>query len=33
MVTEETQELEEYENPSTTSTPLKEHHPLSWYLK
>ena len=33
MVTEEAQELEEYENPSTTSTPLKEHHPLSWYLK
>jgi hypothetical protein len=33
MDTEETQELEDYENPSATSTPLKEHHPLSWYLK
>ena len=30
MNTEETQELEDYENPSATSTPLKEHHPLSW---
>ena len=33
MDTEETQELEDYENFSATSTPLKEHHPLSWYLK
>ena len=33
MDTEELQELEDYENFSATSTPLKEHHPLSWYLK
>jgi len=33
MDSEELQELEDYENPSATSTPLKEHHPLSWYLK
>ena len=33
MDTEEPQELEDYENFSATSTPLKEHHPLSWYLK
>jgi hypothetical protein len=26
-------ELKEYENPSTTSTPLKQDHPLSWYIK
>ena len=25
-------ELKEYENPSTTSTPLKHDHPLSWYV-
>ena len=25
--------MEEHENPSTTSTPLREHHPLSWWLK
>ena len=29
---EEITELEEHENPSKTLTPLKEHHPLSWYL-
>ena len=29
MDSEEPQELEDYENPSATSTPLKEHHPLS----
>ena len=33
MDTEEPQELEDYENPSSTSTPLKDDHPLSWYLK
>ena len=33
MDTEELQELEDYENFSATSTPLKEHHPLSWWLK
>ena len=26
-------ELKEHENPSTTSTPLKHDHPLSWYVK
>ena len=26
-------ELKEHQNPSTTSTPLKHHHPLSWYIK
>ena len=26
-------ELKEHENPSTTSTPLKHQHPLSWYGK
>ena len=33
MDTEELQELEDYENPSKTSTPLKDDHPLSWWLK
>tara|TARA_B100001175_G_scaffold298352_1_gene288863 strand:+ start:1409 stop:1690 length:282 start_codon:yes stop_codon:yes gene_type:complete len=26
-------ELKEHQNPSTTSTPLKHQHPLSWYIK
>tara|TARA_Y100000748_G_C15499396_1_gene489425 strand:+ start:2608 stop:2919 length:312 start_codon:yes stop_codon:yes gene_type:complete len=26
-------ELKEHENPSSTSTPLKHQHPLSWYIK
>lgn len=26
-------ELKGHENPSTTSTPLKHQHPLSWYIK
>jgi len=26
-------ELKEHQNPSTTSTPLKHQHPLSWYVK
>ena len=26
-------ELKEHQNPSTTSTPLKHDHPLSWYVK
>lgn len=30
---EEEYELQEHENPSKTSTPLKHHHPLSWWLK
>lgn len=30
---EEEYELREHEHPSKTSTPLKHHHPLSWWLK
>tara|TARA_R110000782_G_C14527152_1_gene381872 strand:- start:123 stop:404 length:282 start_codon:yes stop_codon:yes gene_type:complete len=26
-------ELKEHQNPSTTSTPLKHDHPLSWWIK
>ena len=26
-------ELDEHENPSKTSTPLRHQHPLSWWLK
>ncbi len=26
-------ELKEHENPSSTYTPLKHQHPLSWYIK
>jgi hypothetical protein len=26
-------ELKGHHNPSTTSTPLKHQHPLSWYIK
>ena len=25
--------LKEHENPTKTSTPLKHHNPLSWYIK
>ena len=25
--------LQEHQNPSTTSTPLKHDHPLSWWVK
>ena len=27
------QALKDYENPSKTLTPKKEHHPFSWWLK